>query len=420
MTEAGYERERDAYRWMVLASVFTIAFMTVGARSTMGVFFKSIIADLHWDRGTISLIIAINIWIGGLLQPFVGNVMDRFGARWLFTVSVAIFGLGVALISLTSSVGYLLLVYGIVMAVATAGCSISMGNALVAQWFPARRRGLAIGINNMGSAVGQLSLVSLSAYLLASSGWRTSHVYLGVVVVLLAVPMALLIPRHRSPTGEESGGTTRKPVAQGPLAVTHWSEAIRSVPLWQLNAGYFVCGMTVALYYTHLIPFATDRGYSSATAVTTFSLLVACSAIGALAAGALSDRIGRKNVLALGYFVRGLAYAVLLFWHQEIALYVFAVLGGLSWLATPGSVTALTGEVYGMRTLGTLAGISLAVHQIGGGASVWLAGVLHDLTGSYDIPFALAIVALMGASLVSFVISERQYSVRYVAAAAGD
>jgi MFS family permease len=187
------------------------------------------------------------------------------------------------------------------------------------------------------------------------------------------------------------------------------------MPLWQINAGYFVCGMSVAIYSTHLIPFATDRGFSNATAVATFSLLVASSAVGALVAGAISDRIGRKNVLALAYFVRALAFIVLLSWRQEVALYVFAVLGGISWLATPGSVIALTGEVYGMRALGTLSGISLLAHQIGGGASVWLAGELHDLTGSYDISFILTIIGLLAASLVSFSISERRYSVRYLA-----
>jgi len=55
--------------------------------------------------------------------------------------------------------------------------------------------------------------------------------------------------------------------------------------------------------------------------------------------------------------------------------------------------------------------------------NVWVAGVLHDLTGNYDISFTLAAVALVGAALVSFSIAERRYSVRYIAApssAAGD
>jgi predicted MFS family arabinose efflux permease len=271
--------------------------------------------------------------------------------------------------------------------------------------------------------MGQLSLVPISAVLLATSGWRTSQLYLGLAVIVVTVPLALLIPRYRRPVEGRVGASGRSPVVQGPLNTQRWSEALRSMPLWQINAGYFVCGMSVALYSTHLIPFATDRGFSNATAVTTFSLLVTFSAVGALAAGAISDRIGRKNVLGLAYFVRALAIIVLLFWRQEVALYVFAVLGGISWLATPGSVTALTGEVYGMRALGTLTGISLAAHQIGGGASVWLAGVLHDLTGSYDISFMMAAIALIAASLISFSISEHRYSTRYLTPApahAGD
>ena len=113
-----------------------------------------------------------------------------------------------------------------------------------------------------------------------------------------------------------------------------------------------------------------------------------------------------------------MAFAVLLYWRHELALYLFAFLAGISWLATPGSVTALTSEVYGMRTLGTLAGVSLLVHQLGGGASVWLAGVLYDTTGSYDVSFQLGALGLIAASLVSWMIAERRYSVRYLAPSA--
>lgn len=423
MSQAPHDQQTHAYRWVILAITIMIAFMSTGTRSTLGVFFKSIIADLQWDRGTISLVVAVNIWLSGLLQPFTGHVMDRFGAKWLFTVSLAIYGVGIALISLTQSVGYLLLVYGVIAACATAGASISLTNALLAQWFSDARRGLAIGLNNMGSAMGQLALVPLSAVLLSTLGWRKSELYLGLAVIVVTVPLALLIPRQRQAEEGSAAASGRLPARQGPLSTASWSEALRSMPLWQINAGYFVCGMSVAIYSTHLIPFATDRGFSNATAVATFSLLVAFSAVGALVAGAISDRIGRKNVLALAYFMRALAFVVLLGWRQEVALYVFAVLGGLSWLATPGSVIALTGEVYGMRALGTLSGISLLAHQIGGGASVWLAGELYDLTGSYDISVILTIIGLLAASFVSFSISERRYSVRYLAptpAPAGD
>ncbi|GIX48996.1 MAG: putative MFS-type transporter YbfB [Candidatus Tectimicrobiota bacterium] len=409
-------QSRDGQRWVILAAAFVIVFMTVGTRSTLGNFFKAIIADLQWDRGTISFIVAVNIWLSGLLQPFTGHLMDRFGAKWLFTGSVAAFGLGVLLISLTQSVWYLLVVYGLVMAAATAGASITLTNALVARWFT-QRRGLAIGFTNAGSALGQLSLVYISYLLLSAFGWRLSHVYLGLAILIVALPMALLIPR-RTARGDGVAGAAGTSRVRAPLETQSWRQALRSLPLWQINGGYFVCGMTVALYYTHLIPLATDRGFSPATAAATFSVLAAASAFGSLLGGGLSDRLGRKNVLALAYFTRAVAFALLLVWRHELALYAFALLGGVSWLATPPSVMALTGEIYGMRALGTLGGISLLAHQIGGGLSVWLAGVLFDLTGSYDISLLLAVLALLGASATSFSIAERRYSVRYLTSTA--
>ena len=73
-----------------------IGFMTIGTRSTVSSFSKTIVADLGTNRETISFVIAANIWLSGLLQPFAGYIMDRFGARGLFTASVALYGWALA------------------------------------------------------------------------------------------------------------------------------------------------------------------------------------------------------------------------------------------------------------------------------------------------------------------------------------
>jgi MFS family permease len=407
------EARKQASRWFLLAALCVIGFMTIGTRATLGNFFKTIIADLSWDRGTISFVVAVNLWISGLLQPFTGYLMDRFGAKWLFTISVAIYGLGVALMGFTHSFIYLLVIYGIMLGAASAGSSMSLANALLAQWFR-DGRAFAMSINNACGAVGQLVLVYSSYLLLESFGWRPSHVYLGLAVLALAFPMALMVPRRRPEPSSTSRTAFGQQVSSGPLETTSWSKALCSAPLWQLNGGYFVCGMTVAIFSVHFIPFATDRGFPPQTAAKAFGLMAIFSVVGSLLSGALSDRVGRKNVLALAYLTRGVAFTLLLLWRHELALYVFALLGGLSWLATPPSVIALTGEIYGLRALGTLGGISLLAHQIGGGASVWLAGAMHDLAGSYDLSFTLAAVALVWAAVISFSIEERRYSVRYL------
>ena len=423
MTQTQQAQRQQSYRWVILVAMCVIGFLTIGTRSTVSSFLKTIIADLGTNRETISFIVATNIWLSGLLQPVAGYIMDRFGARGLFMASVPLYGLGIGLIGLTHNVWYLLVIYGVLVGAASAGASMSLTNALLAQWFK-DWRALAMSINNAGGAVGTLFLVgTMSPWLLSSFGWRLSHVYLGAVVLLLAAPMALFIPRRRTASEDDLTPAGQRQTGPGPLETQSWAEALRSAPLWQLNGGYFVCGMTVSLFAIHFIPFATDRGFTLETAARAFGLMAMCSVVGSLLSGVISDRLGRKNVLALAYLIRAGTFAQLLLWHHEMALYVFAVVGGLVWLATPPSTMALTGEIYGLRSLGTLGSVSLLAHQIGGGISVWLAGKLYDLTGGYDFSFTLATIALVGASLVSFSIAERRYSMRYltpIPSAAGD
>ena len=147
MTQTSQEQP-PTYRWVILIAACIIGFMLVGARETLGNFLKPMTGELHWDRETISLIAAINLWLSGLLQPFTGHIMDRFGAKWLFASSVTLYGLGVLLVGFTHTAWYMVFVYGVVVGSATAGSSISLSNALVAQWFPAQRRAFAISVNN--------------------------------------------------------------------------------------------------------------------------------------------------------------------------------------------------------------------------------------------------------------------------------
>jgi len=135
--------------------------------------------------------------------------------------------------------------------------------------------------------------------------------------------------------------------------------------------------------------------------------------IGVLAVGALADRSGHKNLLGLVYALRGCAYVALLLAPGAWSLWSFTVIMGFSWWATLPLTSALTAEVYGLKHLGVLNGIAFTGHQIGGALSIQLGGILRDLTGSYALPFAVASLLLFGASLASFAIQERRYSIRY-------
>jgi MFS family permease len=246
-------------------------------------------------------------------------------------------------------------------------------------------------------------------------------VVLGLLILLLVVPLVWVLLKDDPaelgllPDGapQPVHGSQTVPVRPGPLEVEHWQQSFRSTPMWQLCGGYFVCGFTIALISTHFVPFAIERGVSPATAATAFGLMSGLNVVGVLVVGALADRGGRKNLLGLVYALRGCAYVALLLAPGAWSLWSFAVIMGFSWWATLPLTSALTAEIYGLKHLGVLNGIAFTGHQIGGALSIQLGGVLRDLTGSYEVPFAVAALLLFVASLVSFAVQERQYSARY-------
>ena len=113
------------------------------------------------------------------------------------------------------------------------------------------------------------------------------------------------------------------------------------------------------------------------------------------------------------YFVRGIAFLCLLLLSGQVALWAFAIIGGMSWLATVPLTTALTSEIYGYKKLGSLVGFINMSHQIGGAASVILFGVVFDYYGNYDLGLWGGVISLIIASIASISIGEKKFSSRF-------
>jgi MFS family permease len=408
------------YGWLIVATTFWMAIFTGGGRTGFGVFVLPMSAELGWSRGTISLAAALGALISGVSQPFVGRLYDRVGGRWLILVCLLVSGLGTALLALTTNLVFFILVFGVLLSIAMAGSSLTTTSALLSKWFH-RQRATAMALTTTGSSVGGLLLVPLTVYLIGLVGWRITWVVLGLLVLILVVPVAFFLLRDDPeemglrPDGDAPLSETEqaKPVLPGPLEVAYWRDAFRSTPMWQLCGGYAVCGFSIALLSTHFVPFAIERGFSPATAASAYGLMSGLNVVGVLAVGALSDRCGRKLPLGVVYALRGCAYAALVWVPGDWSLWSFAVIMGFSYWATAPLTSSLTAELYGLKHLGMLNGVAFTGHQIGSALGIQLGGVLRDLTGSYDLPFAVAALLLFGASLASFAIHERRYSMRY-------
>jgi MFS family permease len=412
------------YGWYVVGALFFATLLVVGTRQGFGVFVETWEEEWGVSVAKISIAASVGWLLNGLSQPFFGRLVDRIGGRPVVLVSMAVMGVAFIAMAFVSNVWMLTVLYGLIISSAAGGVSPSMTGAFVVRWFQ-RRRGTAMSLLVSGGSIGGLVLVPFLTYLFLATNWQTAWVTAGVITLVLGLPLLWGIVRSDPadmglhPDGEsneafdERAASGRGAMPVGPLEAARWQDSYRSAPIWQLSIAYWVCGITTASIAVHFVRWAGDEGISPGTAALAFGLLSGINAASVLFIGSISDRMQRKTLLGMVYLIRAVAFLALIVLPGNAALWTFAVVGGGSWLATVPLTTSLTADVYGVRHIGMLGGLTLMTHQLGGALAVILFGVAFDTWGTYDGAFAVGAATLVGAGALSFTIREKQLSARY-------
>jgi len=366
MTVTRKQRPQVYYGWYIVATVTFIAFIAVGTSTNFGIFVIPMSQEFGWSRAAITGVGGAGFLVSGLAQPFLGHLFDQVG-RKVIPISLVVVGLSTIALSFTHHFLFLAFMFGFVLGTARSGASISNTGALLARWFH-RRRATVLGLNAAGSSLGGMVLVPFGMYLLQATNWRVTWAVMGLLVLVLAVPMAFFFLRdHPAELGLRPDGDLEPPedspaeVAErrrGRFEVDRWTQSFRTPPMWQLSAAYTVCGITTGIISIHLVPYAIGEGISPFMAATIFGVMMGLNALGSIGASVLSDRFRRKDVLAAVYFLRGIGYIFLLVLPPTMGLWVFAVFAGFSWVASPPVNNSLTADIYGLRALGAITGVS--------------------------------------------------------------
>jgi len=379
------------YAWVVVGLVSLAIFVASGLRGSFGVFLKPLEAEFGWDRAATSGIAALSMLAYGAAQPLVGRLLDSWGPRRVLTGSLLLLGLGAAATAAGQSLWQIYLSYGIVVSLASGGPAPVSTSAIAARWFHTHR-GLVIGLGMSGMAAGQLILIPATMALIVACGWRAGYAVLAALVCLVVAPLIWLLvrddpaERHLAPFGARPG-----PDRAGPSrACADWDSraALRSGAFWLLALSFFVCGYsTNGLVGTHLVPHAVEHGVAELAAASALGLMGAVNVLGAIAAGYVCDRYGRRVPLALTYALRGGSLFWLMAVRDPAALHVFAVLFGLTYIATVPPTAALIADCFGRRSAAEIFGWIFVAHQLGAALGAGLGGWLYQLTGDYQVAF---------------------------------
>jgi MFS family permease len=397
--------------WTVVAVAAFATFAEVAFfNPVLGVFIPEFEREFGWSRTEISAAVTIGSLVGAGCAPFFGPLIDRYGGRLFVVGGSLIMAGGLLALSMMQNEWQFFLIYAIGRGAAAGIIGLAV-SVTVSKWF-IRRRGYAVGITFLGTRFG-FALMPLGVQLLIQSyDWRTAALTLAGVVVVCGVLPALrwLHPRPER-FGLEPDGDVTPPVAAGappPPREVDWTrhDAIRTRAFWLITASIAIQQWAGGAINLHQIPHLVDKGLSPEAAAGVISFLAVFGGVGAILEGILDARIGARRTMIIGLLGSAAGMVVLISTETVAMGLVFAVIYGTAFGMLVTSSQIVFADFFGREALGAIRGSAAPVQFTFNAIGPLVAGIAHDVTGSYlaaFIPFTIAYLV----AVVALVIARR-------------
>jgi MFS family permease len=402
--------------WGLLLTAAAMLMITMGVRQTTGLFVTPIHESTGVGIAAISFALAIGQFVWGAVQPVFGAIADKQGSTRILVAGGLLLAGGMALTPFMSSQWGLMFTLGLLTAAGAGAGSFSILIGATASRLAPEKRSFAAGFINAGGSLGQFVFAPLVQLAITATGWGVAMFGLAAAS-LLTLPLAWPLRRKPAPAAAASGAVA---TGTSPAEMTLREQlrlASRDRSYWLLHLGFFTCGFHIAFLVTHLPGEIALCGLHPSVAGASIALIGLFNVLGSLVAGALGQRYRMKMILAVMYASRAVMIVIYLVSPPTpMTFYIFAAALGFTWLATVPPTAGLIGKLFGPRYLGTLFGLTLLSHQIGGFFGAWLGGVAIERLGDYSWMWYADIVLALIAAAANLPIREK--SPRLMAATA--
>jgi MFS family permease len=396
--------------WRALAGSGVLAMFGVSALygSTFGLFMLPLQQSLGWSRGEIAFALTLATLFTPLVAPLTGWVVDKVPLRPLILAGVVLQSLNFAAFSMME--GSVWVYYGLCLAlmVTAAGASLLSLAKLVQGWFD-RSLGRALGLLFACGGVGGILHPLWTQAVISQFGWRQAFMVMAGLSLLMCGVAALLFLRERDPAarrGESAGPNAHPSGSAGSQGPGSMAAFLRDAIWWKLALFNMLFALGVGAIFIHFAALLQDRGATPGQAALAMSLVGLGGLTGNLLAGWLADRMPASRLAVIVMAVPMLATLVI---YAGGGLWVSIAAGGLLGLCSGGdnSVSLLLARRYfSADTFGRASATQMVATAAGGGISPWLAGLVHDRTGSYDLALIMAAVCMGAAALAAWWLPE--------------
>ncbi|MFC2032599.1 MFS transporter [Chloroflexota bacterium] len=399
------KKSKPFYGYWIVAVIFFYMFIESGTRFyAFPLFFEPLQAEFSWSRGTISIAFTMSFVFQALASPFIGRLVDRYGAKRSIVFGGIAGGLGFLWLSLMQNLWSFYASYVVVGAGMTAMGSIP-ATQMVSNWFR-KRRGFAVGIMATGVGVGGFVLAPIiGTYLIPNFGWRGAYLFMALLTWVLIIPTTLLVIKERpSDMGLYPDGmdTPEKPTeVKLPNHVNEgWTvnTALKTSTFWLIAVGFFTMIFSQCGIVQHQINYLADIGFPVAATAPALGTIGLCSAIGKFFFGWLCDRIPAKYAAAIGCALELIAAVTLLSIQPTsplVIIWLYAILMGLGMGCWMPTLSMITSSNFGLASYGLIFGMLTLVQNLSCALGPLASGQMYDAMQTYYWVFLLLLVLYM-------------------------
>lgn len=386
---------------LVLASMAGLSFAAI-ASASMGLFMEPLERDFGWSRAEVSAGLSIYALVAVPLSPFVGALIDRWGARRLAIPGMTLTAAAFAGFSLANGSTIQWLGLWTIYSVLALAIRNTVWTTAVSSVFDTAR-GLALALTLSGSAIAQILAPVAAQQLIDNLGWRDAYFWIGIIWG--GIVLALILPfffdardarRQHKPAPNEARDNSVELPGLSPR------EAIRNFPLIKIALSTLIIIVTLSAISIHLVPILGERGISRESAALMAALAGGFAILGKVATGWLYDKGVRGWINAIGMGLPALAALLLVIAEGGLLLIVPAVMMiGYANGAVIQICAYLTGRYGGLRHYGKIFGVMASLIALGVGIGPVISGFIFDAAGDYRPLLTGAIpAALLAGALV--------------------
>jgi MFS family permease len=386
------------YGWWIVAATFMIMTLIYAPIANLvSLFTLPVTKELKFSPSQFMLYFTIMALAAMAVGPIAGRLIRKMDVRVYLTVFIIISALAFVGFSFSTKLVHFYLL-AVLMGAGMAGGAMIPASVLITNWFN-EKRGLCLGIALSGSGFGGVILSPIVNGLITSYGWRSAYLFLGIIIAVVLIPLALFVIRLNpadkglSPLGENS-------IQKIELTGTTQGEALKSISFWALCLAILVGGVVVNTMLINLAPYLAGIGTTAKTAALLLSLGSAMVIVGKLLVGRLFDKLGLSMTLFIISAGSLVSFLFLMKANIVLPAVLYTVFSGVGSTAVTVAPAYLTGALFGEKEYGAKYGVVAIFISLGAAITPIVSGAIFNINHSYG----LVLNVLIALSIVQFVL----------------